>query len=233
MAQSPRNTLISALIQSPGPAEAAMRAVWPEARVTHLLDDSLASDLATLGHIAPSIIDRFLTLGHYAAGADDGRGPTAGLMFTCSAFGPAIDRVKASLSIPVVAPNEGAFEEALGILRPTGSTGRIGLLLTFAGSREPLTAEMNAIADARGQTRPEVVSVVAEGALAALQVGDGARHDQLIAEAAATMPTIDTLILGQFSMARAAPLVAACRAQPVLTTPHSAARQLRALVERR
>lgn len=210
-----------------------MRAVWPEARVSHLLDVSLAGDLAALGRITPSIIDRFLTLGRYAAGVSDGRGATASLMFTCSAFGPAIDRVKADLSIPVVAPNEGAFEEALALARTAGSAGRIGLLLTFAGSRAPLTAELNAVADAIRQPRPEMVSTVADGALAALQAGDGAAHDRLIAETAAAMPPVDALILGQFSMARAAPLVAGCRAEPVLTTPHSAARKLRALVEGR
>lgn len=229
----PRVVLISALAQSPAPAEAAMREVWPEARCTNLLDDSLAGDLATLGELTPAIFDRFLALGRYAAQASDGRARTAGVLFTCSAFGPAIDRVKADLSIPVLAPNEGAFDEALEICRAASDGGRVGLLLTFAGSLAPLSAEMQAIATARRQRSPALIASVAEGALAALQQGDAATHDQLIADSARLMPATDVLILGQFSMMRAAPAVRAVRREPVLTTPHSAVRKLRRLVEAR
>jgi hypothetical protein len=231
--ERPRITLISALAQSPPPAEAAMRELWPEARCNNLLDDSLASDLAALGELTPEIFERFLALGRYAAQASDGRGPTAGILFTCSAFGPAIDRVKADLGIPVLAPNEGAFDEALEICRLAADGGRIGLLLTFSGSLAPLSAEMQAIAAARGQRPPDVIGGVAEGALAALQEGDAASHDRLIVEAARQMPPVDVLVLGQFSMMRSAAAVRAMRREPVLTTPQSAVRKLRRLVDAR
>jgi Asp/Glu/hydantoin racemase len=230
--QSPRITLISALAQSIGPAEDAMREVWPDARFNNLVDDSLASDLATVGELTPAIFERFRTLGRYAASATDSRRATAGIMFTCSAFGPCIDEVKAALDIPVIAPNEGAFEEALDLCRAAADgVGRVGLVLTFSGSLEPLSAEMAAIAERRGQPAPQIVSAVAEGALAALQQGEAERHDKLIAEAAAGLPPVDAILLGQFSMARAAPLVRARRSEPVLTTPHAAARKLKGMVE--
>jgi hypothetical protein len=226
----PRIVLISALAQSPAPAAAAMQEEWPGASPYNLLDDSLAADLAAAGAITPAIMARFLALGRYAA-FPGGEPVTAGILFTCSAFGPAIDQVKADLPIPVIAPNEGAFEEALDIYRQPGGAGRIGLLLTFHGSIAPLCAEMRSIAAGRGEREPEIICAVAEGALATLQAGDAATHDRLIAAAAAAMPTLDVLVLGQFSMARAAPLVAAqCTAQ-VLTTPHAAVRKLRRLVE--
>jgi len=114
----PRIALISAIAQSVAPAMAAMRDVWPDARSHNLVDDSLASDLAALGKITDGIRDRFLTLGRYAAAGTDGAARTAGILFTCSAFGPAIDRVRADLTIPVIAPNEGAFEEALALCGP-------------------------------------------------------------------------------------------------------------------
>jgi hypothetical protein len=228
---APRIALISALAQSPAPAEAAMREAWSEARHHNLLDDSLAGDLAAQGRITPSIFDRFLALGRYAAAATDGTASTAGILFTCSAFRPAIDRVKADLAIPVVSPNEGAFEEALALCAEGRKVGRIGLVLTFQGSLSPLTAELAGIADAAGQTMPEFVSTVADGALEALQAGDSDTHDRLIAEATATLPPTDVTILGQFSMAQAARIVD--RPEPVLTTPHAAVRKLRALVEAR
>jgi len=232
MIRKPRIILISALAQSPGPALEAMRVIWPEAAATNLIDDSLASDFAAIGSITQDIYDRFLTLGRYAASSHDGSARTAGLLFTCSAFRPAIERVKADLSIPVVTPNEGAFDEALALCKGSDGGGRIGLLLTFQGSVAALTDEIHAMADKLGQARPQIVSAVAEGALEALQRGDGGLHDRLSVAAAEGLPSVDVVVIGQFSMARAAPAVTALRAEPVLTTPYMAARKLRKLVER-
>ena len=233
MTSPPRIALISALAQSPGPAMAAMDEAWPEARYHNLIDDSLAADFAALGAITPAIHERFLALGRYAASVSDGTKRPDGILFTCSAFRPAIDGVKADLAIPVVSPNEGAFDEALDICAGVADGGRIAILLTFAGSLAPLTGEIAAIAAARGQAAPEVVGAVAQGALEALQAGDGAAHDRLAAAAAAEIPPVDAIVIGQFSMARALPLVVAQRREPVLTTPHAAVRKLRRLVEER
>lgn len=231
MAHRPRVMLISALAESPGPAMAALRQEWPDARGYNLIDDSLASDFATLGAITDSIHDRFLALGRYAAASSDGQVPTSGILFTCSAFRPAIERVRASLAIPVLTPNEGAFDDALALCRDRSGGGRIGLLLTFQGSVAPLTGEIHAMADAAGQPRPEVIPAVAQGGLEALQRGDATLHDTLSAAAARSLPPVDVIVIGQFSMARVAPLVRDCRTEPVLTTPHAAARKLRRLVE--
>lgn len=231
MSNVPRIMMISALAQSPGPAMAAMLEEWPEAAVHNLIDDSLASDFATIGEISPAIYDRFQTLGRYAAAANDGQAETAGILFTCSAFRPAIERVKAELSIPVVTPNEGAFDEALALCKGKEGGGRVGLLLTFQGSVAPLEGEIHAMADAIGQARPVVMPAVASGALEALQAGDGDEHDRLSAAAADALPPVDVIVVGQFSMARAAALVRSKRGEPVLTTPQMAARKLRRLVE--
>ena len=238
MPQAPRIMLISALAQSPEPAGAAMAEIWPEARRFNLLDESLSADYAALGEITPAIVNRFLALGRYAAAADDGTGPAEGILFTCSAFRPAIERVKADLAIPVVTPNEGAFDEALRLCAGRPDGGRIGILLTFSGSVAPLTGELAAMAAALGQRCPQIVPAVATGALEALQAGDAARHDALAVEAVAALPPVDVIVIGQFSMARAAPLVraslaAAGRGEPVLTTPHMAAAKLKRLVGER
>ncbi|MBU6393004.1 MAG: arylsulfatase [Sphingomonadales bacterium] len=231
MSAKPRIAMISALAQSPGPAMAAMAEVWPEAWAHNLIDDALAADYAAVGALTPAIFERFITLGRYAAGVSDGARQPAGILFTCSAFRPAIDQVKADLAIPVVSPNEGAFDEALDLCASAQDGGRVAILLTFGGSLAPLTAEIAAIALARGQKAPEVVGVVAHGALEALQAGDGALHDRLAAQAAEQAPAVDVTVIGQFSMARALPLIAPYRPEPVLTTPHAAVRKLRRLVE--
>jgi len=226
----PRVTLISALAQSPPPALAAMAEIWPDAEVHNLIDDSLAGDLASLGSITPGIYERFMALGRYAASTGDELTPTRGILFTCSAFRPAINRVRTALPIPVLSPNEAAFEEALSQTRDKGANGRIGLLLTFAGSLLPLTAELAEIANELGQACPRIVSEVADGALEALQAGDNARHDTLIARAAMRLPPVDVVLMGQFSMARAAPLVREVRGESVLTTPHMAAAKLKRII---
>ena len=72
-------------------------------------------------------------------------------------------------------------------------------------------------------------TALAEGALAALNGGDGARHDALVADAALRLKDqgAQVIALAQFSLARARDAVAARTGLPVLTTVDSAVRALR------
>jgi Asp/Glu/hydantoin racemase len=216
----PRIVLIHALRESVPPAMAAMAQGWPEAQVANLLDDSLSADLAARhGVIEDSIVARFLTLGRYArsTGAD-------GILFTCSAFGSAIDAVKADLRLPVLKPNEAGLEAALDAGR------RIALLATFPSTIPSMTHELETMARARGIV-PTIMTRVVDGALAALQSGDADRHDALIAEAVRAFASADAVLLTQFSMARAASALPASERERVQTTPGSAVAKLRRLVE--
>lgn len=180
-----------------------------------LMDDSLSADLALAGAMPPSMTGRFLTLARYAAGTG-----ADGILFTCSAFGPCIEACQQDLApLPVLKPNEAMIEDAIGL----GT--RIGLLATFGPSLDTLPAEFVA---ARGDA--VISTALAQGALAALDRGDGAEHDRLAAEAAKSLVDCDVIALGQFSLARAAAEVAQATGKPVLTTPDSAIRKLRRLV---
>ena len=204
-----RIALIHALRHSPAPVEAAFARLWPEPVLMNLLDDSLSADLARAGRLTPGMTDRFLVLARYAAGT----GADA-ILFTCSAFGPCIEAVAEALpEIPVLKPNEAMIEEAAGYGR------RVGLLASFAGTLASMPPEFPA--------GTEVTPCLAEGALAALDRGDGAEHDRLVAEAARGLAGCDVIALGQFSLARAAGVVAEVTGLPVLTTPESAVRKLR------
>lgn len=210
-----RIALIHALRHSAAPIEAAFAALWPEARLMTLMDDSLSVDLALAGAMPPTMTGRFLTLARYAAstGAD-------AILFTCSAFGPCIEACQAELApLPVLKPNEAMIDEAIA----AGS--RIGLLATFAPSLDTLPAEFR-----HASPGIHVETALAQGALNALDDGDGARHDRLAAEAAIALHDCDVIALGQFSLARAAPAVAAATGKRVLTTPESAIRKLRRLL---
>ena len=204
-----RIALIHALRHSPPPVEAAFARLWPEATLMNLLDDSLSADLARDGALTPRMTERFLLLARYAAGTG-----AAGILFTCSAFGPCIEAVARELApMPVLKPNEAMVEEAAAV------GGTIGLLATFAQTLDTMPPEF-----------PEGVRVVprlAEGALAALDRGNAAEHDRLAAEAARDLAGCDAIALAQFSLSSAAPAVAAATGRPVLTTPDSAVRKLR------
>lgn len=210
-----RIALIHALRHSAAPVEAAFARLWPEARLMTLMDDSLSSDLAAAGAMPATMAGRFLTLARYATGTG-----ADGILFTCSAFGPCIEACQADLApLPVLKPNEAMVEEAVAL----GTN--IGLLATFAPSLDTLPAEFEAL-------RPgvQITTALAQGALNALDAGDGVRHDRLAAEAARTLTDCDVIALAQFSLARAAPAVAAATGKTVLTTPDSAVRKLRRLL---
>jgi Asp/Glu/hydantoin racemase len=207
-----RIALIHALRHSPPPIEAAFARLWPEATLMNLLDDSLSADLSRDGRITEAMTGRFLSLASYAraTGAD-------GILFTCSAFGPCIEAVQRALSpLPVLKPNEAMIEEAMAI------GGRIGLLASFGPTLQSMPPEFpNSLT---------VMPKLADGALAALDRGDGAEHDRLAALAARDLTGCDAIALAQFSLARAAPAVAVATGKPVLTTPDSAVRKLKRLL---
>ena len=220
--QGPRIALIHALEESVVPARTAFREHWPEALIFDLLDTSLAVDLAEAGRLDQAMMDRFGTRAGYAAGTVGAGGRTAGILFTCSAFAPAIDAVKPHLPIPVFRPNEAAFAAAMEI----GS--RIGIVVSFGPSAGSLRTELLAMAAAAGR-RVELAVAIADGALAALKSGDGDGHDDRVVRAAAQLRDCDVVILGQFSMARTQARLQPLMPVPVLTTPGAAVEALRRL----
>jgi hypothetical protein len=216
-----RIALIHALKHSIPAIEEAFARLWPEAALANLLDDSLSADLARDGKLTPDMGRRFLILARYAAscGAD-------GILFTCSAFGPCIEACARDLApLPVLKPNEAMIEEAVALAGPAG---RVALMATFAPTLVTMPAEFAAVAP-----KLTLVPCLAEGALAAMDRGDFAGHDQAAARAAAALPDVDAIALTQFSLSRAQTRVAEASGRPVLTTPDSAVRKLRQLLLRK
>jgi Asp/Glu/hydantoin racemase len=165
-----------------------------------------------------AMVERFRALGRYAVERVGARG----LLFTCSAFGAAIEAVRDELDVPVLKPNEAMLAAAVREGR------QVALVATFAPTLESMASEWRTEVERQGATT-RFVSVHAEGALGALQAGDGARHDALVASAAADAVAegADLVALAQFSTARAAPEVARRCGVPVRTTPDAAVALLR------
>lgn len=214
-----RIALIHALAESIVPINTAFRLHWPDAETFNVLDDALSRDLARGEGLTEDIIERVLKLVRYATDFGDQAPTTTGIVFTGTAFGPALERARALCSIPLMSPNEAAFREA------AASGGSIALLVTFRPSLDLLAGELMAAIEASGSGATLEVQLV-DGALPALQAGRGADHDELIAEAAVRCRA-DRIVLGQYSMARAAAAVQTATRRPVLTTPDSTVIALR------
>lgn len=215
---APRIALIHATPVAIDPIVAAFKRLWPLARTTNLLEDSLSLDLANDGRLTDRMTERFVTLARYARGCG-----ADGILFTCSAFGPAIEAARAALDIPVLKPNEAMLDEALA----AGT--RIGLIATFEPSLPSLKAELDELAASRG-TDIKVEMRAVPAALAALHDGQPAEHDRLIAAAAAELDDCEALILGQFSMASAADAIPPSNKRRVLTSPASAVLRLKQIL---
>jgi aspartate/glutamate racemase len=205
-----RIALIHAVTVAMEPVQEAFRQFWPEAECANILDDSLSLDRERDGVLTEVMTRRICVLAEYAAANG-----AAGVLFTCSAFGEAIEAAAERLPIPVLKPNEAMIEQA-------AKTRRVGLLSTFAPTLASMPAEFPACV--------ELVPKLAEGALAALDRGDRAGHDRLVVQAAKDLRDCDVIALAQYSMAPAADLVAQATGRPVLTTPDSAVNKLKQML---
>jgi len=213
----PRVALIHATRLAMGPIAAALARGWPEADPFDILDEALQAERARHAAGAPALVARFVDL----SGKARARGAAA-ILYTCSAFGPEIEAARRAVPLPTLKPNEAMVDDAVA------AGPRVALLATFEPSLAPMRAELLEAAAARGRTL-EVETRFVAGAMSALERGDGDAHDAAIAAAAEGLRA-DALLLAQFSMARARERVAAVWAGPVLTSPDSAVRALRAAV---
>jgi len=216
MSKKPRVVLLHGTPVAVEPIQRAFATRWPEAETVGLLDDSLSVDRAKDHDLTPRMFERFLELGGYAhrIGAE-------AILVTCSAFGPAIERMSRELPVPVLKPNEAMFREAIGRGR------RIGMLATFAPSVLTMTEEFEQFVAEAG-AKATLETIVVEGAMDALRKGDAARHNDLIAARALELAHCDAIMLAHFSTSRALAAVSAAVGTTVLTAPDAAVDRIRA-----
>ena len=213
---SQRIVLLHATPVAMPPIQDAFKAEWPEAEIVNLLDDGLTIDRAKSEQLTPELIARFVALGQYASSMQ-----AQGILVTCSAFGPAIEQLAASLPIPVLKPNEAMFEAALQ------SGKRIGMLATFGPSLVTMCDEFDHYA-AQSGSDATLETVLVPDAIDLLRKGDVASHNRLVAEYAPRLSHCDAIMLAHFSTSQAADAVRERVSVPVLTAPHAAVKKLRA-----
>ena len=212
--QKKRIALIHATVVSMDPTEQAFSELWPEADTFHLLDSSLSTDRAAAGELTDDLSQRIIGMADYAVerGVD-------GVLYCCSAFGPAIEAATDKSPVPVLKPNEAMFESALDV------GGDLVMLVTFEGSIASMEQEFVEMKTARGSDA-SLRTVFVEGAREAIDRGDAETHNHLIAEAAADVGACSAVLLAHFSMDRARADVAASVSVPVLSPPSESVTQL-------
>ncbi|HTH98395.1 MAG TPA: aspartate/glutamate racemase family protein [Stellaceae bacterium] len=212
---SPRIVLLHATPVAMQPIQTAFAESWPEAELVNLLDDGLTIDRARAEELTEEMIDRFGALVRYGhrIGAD-------GILATCSAFGPAIERAAAELPIPVLKPNEAMFEAALG----HGS--KIGMLATFGPSIATMEEEFAEEVE-RARASARISTVLVADAIDALRKGDAETHNRLVAADAPKLCDMDAIMLAHFSTSRAASQVRKAVTIPVLTAPDAAVAKMK------
>ncbi len=216
MTAKPRIVLLHGTPVAMEPIQQAFAARWPEAEIVDLLDASLSVDRAKDHDLTPRMFERFKELGLYAH-----RIGATGILVTCSAFGPAIERMTQELPIPVQKPNDAMFQAAL--VQGT----RIGMLATFAPSVLTMTNEFEEFVQTSG-SKATLRTIVVEGAMDALRKGDAETHNTLIAARALELTNCDAIMLAHFSTSRAYARTCEAVKIPVLTSPNSAVDQMRA-----
>lgn len=211
-----RVALIHAVTVAVDPVKAAFAELWPDADTVNILDDSLSGDRARDADLTATMHNRIGSLGDYALSTG-----CEAVLFTCSAFGGAIEALARRVKAPVLKPNEAMFDDALSM------GNRIGMLATFGPSVTGMEAEFEEQRRARG-SQATLKTVLVEGAIDALKGGDAKTHNELVAGAVSQLGDVDAVMLAHFSTSRAFAAVSERAKKPVLTSPRSAVLALRA-----
>lgn len=215
---SQRIVLIHATPLAVAPINDTFAKLWPDAEISNLLDDSLSIDRAKVASLNPGLNARIDALVNYAVSID-----AAAVLFTCSAFGSAIDASAATHALPVLKPNDAMFEAALA------QGGEIVMLATFAPAVAGMEQEFRELA-AASQCDAVIRSFVVPGARDALNAGNADEHNLRIVEAAQHFQQADAIILAHFSMEIAFGQVSAAVSCPVLSSPQAAVSKLKRLM---
>jgi Hydantoin racemase len=196
------------------------RDLLPDVSIIDFVDSDVLATVRREGRISPDSEGRMVHLAQAAelAGVD--------LIFSaCSSLGPAIDRAREVVTLPIVKIDDAMARKAVQL------GARIGVLATLPTTLGPtvdLIQEYGARAGATVTTFPRLC----EGAFELLMSGDRARHDALVLDGAlALAPHVDLIVLAQASMSRLAPELSKATGMEVLASPRLAVEYLKEILD--
>lgn len=194
----------------------------PDVRLINIVDGGLIQDIIRDGEVGVGAARRLL---HCFMAAADAEADV--ILNTCSSVGDVVAPAARFVPCDIVRIDRPMAERAVR------EAARIGVLATLPTTLGP-TVRLIEREAARAGRSVEVVEGLAEGAFQALTSGDPERHDELLVRTARTVAgDADLLALAQGSMARMEQQLAAATGKPVLSSPRSGVRALKALLRSR
>ncbi|GEM77974.1 aspartate/glutamate racemase family protein [Vibrio superstes] len=194
------------------PIKRAFENEWQDAEIVHLWDQTLSTERAKTDALTPFLYQRVNSLYELARDAD-----VDAVMFTCSAFGEAIEALAMRSDIPVLKPNQAMFQQALELNKP------IAMLGTFEPAMQGMIQEFHQ----QGEETVQLETLCSPEARAALNQGDLDAHNQLLLQKVKSLNGIDAVMLAHFSSSVAKSLIEQETQKTVLSSPECAVRYLK------
>jgi Asp/Glu/hydantoin racemase len=201
------------------PIDEAFKTLWPQAQTINVLDESLYTDIPQDGTLAPAIYDRVTSLLHHCelSGAD-------GILFSGSTFGPAVDKARIGMRVPVLRAEEAMMEQAVTL-------GERLLLVCTAKRAMPVVRSTLDAAVNRAGAKRTITELWVKGARDAITSGDVVTHDKLIAEQVMAAGDFDVIIFGQISMVPARTPLPPDITRRIVTGPEATVARMRTLID--
>lgn len=193
--------------------------IMPEVEVMHLVEESMIKQVMKAGGVTPNIAARIADYVHIAEKADCDIFITA-----CSSIGTAVEQCQFLTPLQLARIDSAMVKEAI----EKGE--RIAVLATVATTLKPTLDYVQRKIQKSGKPRA-VTPILMEEAFHALLAGEMDTHDRIVADGLKTaFSQADVVMLAQASMARVLQQLPTPPV-PVLTSPESGIRWLKALAE--
>lgn len=193
--------------------------IMPEVEVMHLVEESMIKQVMKAGGVTPNIAARIADYVHIAEKADCDIFITA-----CSSIGTAVEQCQFLTPLQLARIDSAMVKEAI----EKGE--RIAVLATVATTLKPTLDYVQRKIQESGKPRA-VTPILMEEAFHALLAGEMDSHDRIVADGLKTaFSQADVVMLAQASMARVLQQLPTPPV-PVLTSPESGIRWLKALAE--
>lgn len=201
------------------PLSDVLKETLGDCKIMNILDDSMIADIIAAGEMTKAVKRRLY--GYYEIAVASG---AELILNTCSSIGDAVYGAREFFPVPIVRIDEPMTIRAIEL------ASSIGVLATLPTTLDPTLRLINRIASGQGK-QVKAVSALAEGAFQALTSGDGARHDELVSEAAKRVAdSVDVILLAQGSMARMEAPLAALTGKVVLSSPRLGAEYVKTML---
>ena len=188
----------------------------PEAKLVHIVDDSLLPEILEENKITRKVIRRLLS--YFKAAEDTG----ADVIFNvCSTVGEVADMAREIIDTPIIKIDEKMAEEA--VIR--GS--KIGVAATLHSTMDP-TCRLIEKKATQAEKKVTIEKTLCPGAYKALISGKKDEHDRIVMDYVKELADrVEVIVFAQSTMARLLDDMEDDLAEMILTSPERGVRQVR------